>query len=126
MRFIPYTILWLLCCLSCNDNRGSGPGKVAHEAEVNIPFDREKWNMKEDLDYPFRARMLDDVLYNDTIRSLKKEEILELLGEPDRISEGHLYYQITQKRMGSWTLHQKSMVIKFENDSTIEWIKTHG
>jgi hypothetical protein len=99
---------------------------MEQEAEETIPFNREKWNMKEDLDYPYRAQMLNDVLYNDTIRSLNKEEILELLGEPDRKSEGHLYYKISQRRIGSWTLHQKSIVIKFENDSTIEWIKTHG
>ena len=68
--------------------------------------------------------MLNDFVYNDTIRSVNKTEILNLLGEPDRSTEGHLYYTIKQTRIGAWPLHTKSMVIKLSSD-TIEWIKIH-
>ena len=69
--------------------------------------------------------MVHDILYTDTVRALGKAEILELLGEPNRINEGHLYYLVAEKRMGFWTLHTKALVIKLENDSTVEWIKLH-
>jgi hypothetical protein len=69
--------------------------------------------------------MVNDVLYNDTIRSLNGEEILGLLGKPDRINEGHLYYKIVETSLGFWTLNQKTLVVKLTADNTIEWIKLH-
>lgn len=87
-------------------------------------FDKSRWNVSEGLDYPFRDRMVNDVVYNDTIRDLSKNEILDLLGEPDRINENYLYYLVDQKRIGNWPLHTKTMVIKLTGDS-IEWIKIH-
>ena len=69
--------------------------------------------------------MLHDVLYNDTIRNLTKAALTDLLGTPDREKEGHLYYDIERKGIGSWTSHLTSMVVKIKNDSLIEWIKIH-
>lgn len=80
--------------------------------------------MKEGADYPYRDPMLKAFVYNDTVRNLEIREILDLLGEPDRQTEGYFYYTVSQKRIGSWPLHTKSLVIKFSNDS-IEWIKIH-
>ncbi len=87
-------------------------------------FDKAKWKTKEGEDYPYRESMLKDVVYNDTVRTLNREEVIDLLGEPDRMNEGHLYYLISQKRIASWPLHKKFMVIKVSSD-TIEWIKVH-
>lgn len=81
--------------------------------------------MKDGKDYPFRDRMLNDILYSDTVRSQNKDEILELLGKPDRINENYLYYMIAQKRIGSWPLHTKTMVIMLSDDNSVEWIKIH-
>ncbi len=43
----------------------------------------------------------------------------------DRINENYLYYMIAQKRIGSWPLHTKTMVIMLSDEDTIEWIKIH-
>ena len=88
-------------------------------------FETSEWKAKEGYDYPHRELMLNDLLYNDTVRTLNEGEILELLGKPDRLSEGYFYYTVSQKRIGAWPIHTKSLVIKFENDSTIEWMKIH-
>jgi len=91
----------------------------------DIVFDQEKWREKQGSDYTFRARMLRDVVYNDTIRSLSKSEILDLLGAPDKEKDDHLYYRIDQQRLNLWPIHTTTMVIKFANPDSIEWIKIH-
>ena len=109
----------LMSCRQGIEKQTSSPG-----TEAESVFDRTKWSTREGQDYPYRDKMLHDVVYNDTIRRLKQIEILELLGEPDRIHEGFFYYNVTQKRLGKWPLHTKTMVVKFAGDS-IEWIKIH-
>jgi hypothetical protein len=94
-------------------------------SETDIKFDQTKWSTKEGRDYPYREQMLNDIIHNDSVRGLYKDEILALLGEPDRSNEGYLYYRIKQKRLGPWPLHTKTLVIKCSADHTIEWIKIH-
>ncbi len=88
-------------------------------------FDQEKWRTMAGEDYPYREQMLKDVVYNDTIRSLNRQEILDLLGEPSyyRADTNFLYYTISQKRLGKWPLRTKTMVVKFSERDSIEWIK---
>jgi hypothetical protein len=57
--------------------------------------------------------------------SLRKDEILDLLGQPDKIDGNYLFYRIAQQRLGFWPLHTKTLVIKFYEDSTVEWIRIH-
>ena len=114
MRIKLLIVPLLLTLLACQTER----------TENEIPFDSAKWNIKEGKTYPFRDQMLHDIVYNYTIRSLNKSEILKLLGEPDRSTDGHLYYTIKQTRLGAWPMHTKSMVIKLSAD-TVAWIKIH-
>lgn len=88
-------------------------------------FDKVKWGMKDGDTYEYRGLMLKDVVYNDTIRDLNESELIDLLGQPDRINENHLYYNISRKGLGAFTLNQKTMVVKIKVDSTIAWIKIH-
>lgn len=90
-----------------------------------VTFDQEKWLIKEGKDYPHREQMVNDVLYNDTIRSLNKAQLLGLLGAPDRNNEGHLYYLIKQPRLLGWPLHTTTLVVKMEDENKVEWIKLH-
>lgn len=125
MRLKLLITLLLLCSLACKTDKEGQSNIEEYKTEIPVTFDKTKWSVKEGMNYPYRDQMLNDVVYNDTIRSLDKNEILELLGEPDRINDGHLYYMITQKRFGVWPLKTKTMVIKLSED-TIEWIKIHG
>jgi len=115
----------LLALFACNSEKDAKSGSIDPAAKVEISFNKTKWGVKEGLDYPHRDQMLNSVVCNDTIRALNKDEITNLLGEPDRSNEGYLYYTISQKRLGSWPLHTKTMVIKIMGDGTIEWIKIH-
>ena len=82
------------------------------KSENEMLFDKEKWNTKEGQDYPYRDKMLNNIVYNDSVRALTKVEILKHLGEPNRSAENHLYYTIT-------------LVIKFTENNTVDWFKIH-
>ncbi len=117
-------ILLLPFCLACKDTRQeeSDTSKGAKQEKV---FDETKWKIKKDRDYPHRDNMLEDLIRNDSIRKFRKDEVLNLLGEPDRMDNNYLFYMITQKRIGFWPLHTKTLVIKLYEDSTINWMKIH-
>ena len=125
MRRIFLIIPLLLCVLACNTEKDEKSGLINHGTKAEILFDKTKWRVKEGLDYPNRDQMLNSIVYNDTVRALNKDEILDLLGEPDRRNDGHLYYMISQRRLGFWPLHTKTLVIKLLGDNTIDWIKIH-
>lgn len=70
--------------------------------------------------------MLNEVLYSDSIRTLTKQQVIDMLGEPDRVNENYLYYTISKTKLGSWTLKSKTLVIKITDDEDmVEWIKLH-
>ena len=117
--------LLISCCFACSTESEYRTGIVSPGTKSGVKFDKTKWRVREGLDYPYRNEMLNDIVYNDTVRTLNKNEVLDLLGEPDRSNEGYLYYLIAQKRLGYWPLHTRTMVIKLSDDRTIEWIKIH-
>jgi hypothetical protein len=103
--------------MACNNNK--------QDSAKQENFNKEKWSIKSGNNYPFRDNMLNSVLYNDSIRKLNRMEIIELLGKPDKDRDSFLYYRINEDKLGAWTLHTKTLVIKFSNDSSLEWIKLH-
>lgn len=117
--------LMLILLVSCETSKAEKADKSKNLTEKQLKFDPEKWSAKKDNDYVYREAMLNDVLYNDEIRALSKEGIIVLLGAPDRIKDGHMYYVIRQDRLGFWPLHTKTMVIKLKADESVEWIKLH-
>lgn len=121
----PALICLLFICVACNPARKENADNGIDPVEGELVFEKSKWDMMEGNDYPYRDRMVNDVLYNDTIRSLDKVQLLDLLGKPDRINENFIYYKISQKRLGYWPLHTKTMVVKFSDSDSIEWIKIH-
>jgi len=111
--------------MACSTEKKEKSGLIDHEAISETTFDKTKWRVKEGLNYPYRDQMLNSIAYNDTVRALNKDEILDLLGAPDRRNDGYLYYMISQRHLGFWPLHTKTLVIKLSEDSTIDWIKIH-
>ena len=125
MKRILILLLLLSAMLSCkSDQEDKATSKLASE-NSEIPFDKDKWALKEGKDYVYREQMYEAVLYNDTIRSLDKAALISLLGDPDYHEEGHLYYRITETRLVNWTVKSKTMVVKLKQDGSIEWIKVH-
>ncbi len=97
-------------------------------SEQNQIFDKAKWATKDGKDYPYRESMLNSILKSDSIRSLNKDGVLALLGEPSyyRENKNYLYYRISETRIGPWPLLTETMVVKINSDESIAWIKMHG
>ena len=113
----------ILFCLACKDT-GDTKQLVDEIAEV-VTFDSVQWRTQDGHTYPYREAMLDDLVYNSDYRKLKKDEVLKWLGEPTRVDGNFLFYRIKDRRIGLWTLHAKTLVIKFYENDYIEWMKIH-
>lgn len=90
-----------------------------------MSFDKEKWAVKSDAAYAYRAMMFQDLIDSKRLKQLKKAAVLELLGTPDRTDSLYLFYTILQKRALFFPLQTKSMVIKLKENDSVEWVKIH-
>ena len=115
-----FLLLFLLCTLACKNKEQE---KVDNSV---LKFDKMKWAEKNGREYPYRDRMLKDLIDNQKLHGLSNEEVFSLLGRPNRIDNGHLFYTIHRKYFANTfvTLHSKTLVIKLNND-TVEWRKIH-
>jgi hypothetical protein len=75
--------------------------------EQKIVFDANQWQMKVDSEYPYRDRMIDDLISSNLLKSLNRQQILEMLGAPDRIDNDYLFYLVEQQRAILYIAHQK-------------------
>ena len=121
MKFIIFLISFLIFTCSCNNNGKKTKTDISQER-----FDKTKWKVKEDDDYPYRDKMLNDLIANVKLKGLRQGEVIDLLGQPDRTDSSYLFYRVAQKRMGLLPLSTKTLVIKLTKDSTVEWRKIHG
>lgn len=122
MKKSVFLLFLYACCLSCKKDTATDATQQESTAMV---FDSEKWKLKNGADYPYRNQMLQALLKTDTIKTFKKEGILNLLGTPDKIDNNHLFYTVEQERLQFIPLHTTTLVIKlFDNDS-VDWVKVH-
>lgn len=98
---------------------------LVEEVDHLIEFDETKWKTKKGWGYAYRNQMLDDLMNDPEIRKLKRAEIINLLGEPNRTDGDYLFYTVDQKRALILPLHTKTLVINLYPDSTINWMKIH-
>ena len=118
---LPILLIGAFCKPDSPENQDTGsPGIV-----VDSTFDPVQWQVREGDNYPYREHMYRQVLYSDTLRQRTKAEILRLLGEPDRTGEGHIYYQVKGKQVGSVLFFSKFLVFKFTEADSVEWIKMY-
>ena len=111
-------VLFLLCCfIACKHT----------SSKTKEKFDKTKWAIKNDEEYPHRDNMLKDFIGSYKLNGLKKDTVINLLGLPDRTDNGFLYYNISKVTFANLPvpLHTKTLVIKLSKDSTIEWRKIH-
>ena len=95
------------------------------ELDPEIEFDMVKWKVKKNLDYPYRNQMLKDLMANHSLKELKKEQIIELLEQPQRSDNDFLFYTIAQKHLILFPLHTKTLVIKLSVAGTKNKVMVH-
>ena len=77
-------------------------------------------------EYLYRNKMITDLLENYTLKGVKQDSILNMLGEPNRRDSLYFFYIVDQKLFANFfPLYTKSLVIKLAGDSTVEWRKIH-
>lgn len=118
-------IILLLGLTACMEEGNFSEKETNPGSHYESEFDPERWKVKEGKDYPFREEMLQDLVYQQQLKGLTKEELLQLLGEPDRSHQGFLYYRVAQKRLGLWPLHTTSLVIELSADSIVKTRRIH-
>lgn len=113
MQITKLLLLCLLFCSACNNkDKTSAP---------DIKFERTKWDTKDGLNYSYRKQMINDLLDNYKWAGIKKDSVLNLLGEPDSIEEDiFMLYHYDQKHLGSFVLSTQSLVIQLDPDSTVK------
>ena len=109
-------LILLICCVACK--------KKPQQEEK---FDSSKWAIVKEKSYPYRDKMLKDLIDNIELHGLKQDSILSLLGKPNRVDNGHLFYTVLQEFFPntSWPIRTKTLVIKLAKDGTVEWRKIH-
>lgn len=121
---IPFTSYWifvvaifLLPLFSCQGDMENVKEKSGVAEPVR--FDREKWLIKEGMDYPFRDSMLTDLTTNYDWEGMKSDDVIELLGKPWRSDSVALVFMVRQRRIGLWPLNTKALVVKLNPDSSV-------
>ena len=116
-------IVLIILLLTGNDSVSST--FLVEDPLEEIQFDKEKWNVRKGWGFAHRNAMLDDLVSDPEIRKLNRQEILALLGPPKREDGNYIFYMIDQKRALVLPMHTKSLVIKFTDQDSIEWMKIH-
>lgn len=124
MTFKLLTCLSLAVCLACSptDEKKS----ISEPKATDDTFNPEKWRTREKENYPHRKAMLDDLVKNQQLKSLRHKEVITLLGQPDRTDSAYIFYKVDETRIQFMVLNSKTLVIKFNPDSTVNWVKIHG
>lgn len=125
MKKLTYTCILFLCGLSCNRQDDEKPVINTEPLENKSEFDKNRWLVKDGQDYPYRSEMLEDLMNHPELRKFDKDQVLDLLGKPDRVDSLYLFYRIDQDRLGPWPLHTTTLVIKLSGDSTLNKVMIH-
>lgn len=84
-------------------------------SDVQIKFDKTKWETRGETGYQHRESMLSDLMDDDELKGLTREQLLDKLGEPTRAQDDYVYYRILEAKLGIATLHTKTLVLHLEN-----------
>ena len=120
-----FPFILFLCCLSCEPRHDEQPAIEDPPTETKSEFEKNRWIVQDGKDYPYRNEMLEDLMNHPELRKFDKSQVLDLLGQPDRVDSLYLFYKIAQERLGPWPLHTKTLVIKLSGDSTLNKIMIH-
>jgi hypothetical protein len=112
MRLIKTLSLFLLFLSACKSKEEQPP-------KPDIAFDKTKWNVKaKDGDYAYRKQMVKNILSGYKWEGVKKDSLVQMLGQPDVIEEGAFvyYYELKPGLIGTAI---EAITFEISADSTI-------
>ncbi|MDQ6762932.1 MAG: hypothetical protein M3015_09945 [Bacteroidota bacterium] len=87
-------------------------------------FQKIKWMEKDDIEFPYRKKMLNDLITNYKLAGRKKDEIINLLGEPNYSDSNSFAYKIIEDYgFDIDPVYTKNLDFQFAEDSTITSFK---
>jgi hypothetical protein len=106
-------IVLLLFCSACSNNQSPD--------QPDIKFDKTKWNTLKDGQYLYRKEMVNDLLNNYQWAGVKKDSVIQMLGQADTIDEGYLIYNYEKKPfLGGLGTIIEAAVFELAPDSTVK------
>lgn len=96
----------------------------AHEPKLK--FDSYKWSVKDDISFPNREGMVDNLKDSGILKGMHKSNVIELLGIPEFTDrEGSIGYDIiTDFGSDIDPVYTKTFVINFNSDSIVDYCGT--
>jgi len=89
-----------------------------------IKFDKSKWRTRDDMEFPYRNKMLKDLTTNYKLVGLKHSEIIELLGDPNFSDSSSFAYQVIEDYGSDIDpVYTKNLDFEFSKDSIITAFK---
>lgn len=108
-----YVILILLTFLSCRrDAEIAALGKME--------FNTKQWAEGTDGVYPYREKMVDDLLKRYDWEGMPRTEVEALLGKPQSGDSLNYVYMMYQKKIGFFRAFTHALVVKFREDGVVK------
>lgn len=99
----------LLMVVSCNQS---------------MKFDSVKWKTKDDMEYPYREKMLVDLTKNNNLAGLHYTQLVELLGKPQFVDSTVMVYQVSiDYGRDIDPVYTKYLDLNLTNDSIVKSFK---
>lgn len=119
-----FILLLFACLISCKNDKDENISETKPETE--IAFDSAKWKTRQGDEFPYRTQMLDDLVQSKKLKGLKKNEVLNLLGEPTRTDKNYMFYEVSRDKIEFLTLRAKTLVLRFSPEDMVEAVLIHG
>ena len=118
--WLPFLIAAVLLngCRSESAREGQNKQQLQRQRQTEaIVFDSEVWKAGARNGSGERVAMLEDLMSIDSLRYVSEERLIEILGNPYKRTQGHLYYRVQATKLVTWTLHAKTLVVVLGGDS---------
>lgn len=90
----------------------------------SMEFDSAKWKMKEDMEYPYRNKMVGDLTKNHKLVGLRYSQVVELLGVPQYEDSSRISYEVLQDYGSDIDpIHTKYLNLALSQDSIVTSFK---
>ena len=90
-----------------------------------LKFDKVKWLTKDDMEYLYRDKMLEDLITNYKLKGIKYIEVVKSLGQPQFSDNTSLSYEVIVHYNGIDPDYTKSFELLFNRDSIITEYKVN-
>lgn len=89
-----------------------------------MKFDSARWKMKEDIEYPYRDKMVGDLTKNHKLVGLRYSQVIELLGVPQYEDSSRISYLVFEDYGRDIDpIHTKYLNLALSKDSIVTSFK---